>query len=342
MKKTLTLALTLFGVALFCFLTLRAGIHPIVVTLSKVGLGGFGLLIAGQLVLDVGLGCAWKVAVPEIAFLRLVAARAVRDAAGTCLPFSQLGGMILGVRATVAGHPRLIPSGAPLTWPEAVAATLVDITTEVLAMIVFVILAILCLIGHQDAGRFIWPLLIGMGLLSLGMAGFVWTQQQGGTLLTRAAHFFARHISEGWQGSLIKNTQAFRSFLDRLWSRPGRIAGGSAVHLLCWCGSAGLAWLGLLLLGAHLTYFDAVSIEGVVCGIMAAGFMVPAALGVQEGAYVALGLVFGISADIMLSLSLLRRGREIVVGIPILLLWQLYEMYHLRQQKHQPPSQPSP
>lgn len=331
MKKTLTLLLTLLGVGLFCFLTLRAGVHPILTALAKVGLGGFALLVLGQILIDVGLGFAWKVSVPSIGVARLIAARAVRDAAGTCLPFSQLGGMLLGLRATVAGEPRLLPSGAPLTWPEAAAANIVDITTEVLAMIVFVILALLCLIGHQDAGRFIWPLIIGMSLLSLGMAGFIWTQQRGGAHLTKIANFFARYVAGGWQDSLVNNTQSFRDFLDALWSHPKRLGGGALAHLGCWGASAGLAWLGLHLLGAKLTYFDAIAIEGVVCGIMAAGFMVPASLGVQEGAYVALGLVFGIPADIMLSLSLLRRGRDIVIGIPVLLSWQAYEMRHLHR-----------
>ncbi len=64
---------------------------------------------------------------------------------------------------------------------------------------------------------------------------------------------------------------------------------------------------------------------------MSAGFLVPGALGVQEAGYVALGHLFGISADISISISLLRRGRDIVIGVPVLLLWQLYEFRQLRR-----------
>jgi len=54
---------------------------------------------------------------------------------------------------------------------------------------------------------------------------------------------------------------------------------------------------------------------------------------VQEAAYVALGLIFGIDSQISLSLSLLRRGRDILIGIPVLLGWQVVEMNRLRKER---------
>ncbi|MXV36253.1 MULTISPECIES: lysylphosphatidylglycerol synthase domain-containing protein [unclassified Saccharibacter] len=331
LKKTLPFILTLIGVVLFCFLTLRTGLHSILLALGKVGIGGFILLIAVQFVVNLILGVAWKGSIADISLARLTAARFVRDAAAACLPFSQLGGMIIGIRATTAGHPCRTTDHTHIGWPEGVAANLIDITTEVLGQIAFIVLALLCLIGHQDAGRFIWPLSIAMVLLSLGMAGFIWTQQHGGNLLKRLAYFLAKHTSADWGDALTGNTTNFQNYLDSLWSRPSRIACGAALHLACWLGSAFMTWLSLRLLGVTLTFFDATAIEGVVCGIMSAGFLVPGALGVQEGAYVALGLIFGIPSDIAFSLSLLRRGRDIVIGIPTLLLWQYYEFHQLRR-----------
>lgn len=338
LKKTLPFILTLIGVVLFCFLTLRTGLHAILLALTKVGVSGFILLTVAQLVINILLGIAWKGSIADISLARLTSARFIRDAAAACLPFSQLGGMIIGIRATTAGNPRRTTDQSSLGWPEGVAANLIDITTEVLGQIAFIILALLCLIGHQDAGRFIWPLAIAMVLLSFGMAGFIWTQQHGGNLLKRAAYFFAKHISADWGDSLTGNTQSFQNYLDNLWSRPSRIACGAALHLLCWFGSAFMTWLSLRLLGVNLSFFDATAIEGVVCGIMSAGFLVPGALGVQEGAYVALGLLFGVPSDIAFSLSLLRRGRDIVIGIPTLLLWQYYEFRQLRRTPKTPSS----
>ncbi|MGC5748307.1 flippase-like domain-containing protein [Gluconobacter sp. NFX36] len=332
LKKTLPIILSLLGVALFTFIAAKAGVHPVMEALGKVGIGGFFLLVMAQLVVDIGLGIAWKASVPQIGLLRLIGARLVRDAAGACLPFSQLGGMVLGVRATLAGRRAQAVDGEDLHWPEGVASNLVDITTEVLGQIAFILVSILCLVGHQGAARFIWPLMGGMVLLSLGIAGFIWTQHRGGSMVRKAAMFFGRHIAADWRESLIGNTDIFQARLEALWSRPDRIMLGALSHFLCWIAGALLTWIALILLGAHVGFLSALAIEGVVCGIMSAGFLVPAALGVQEAAYVALGLIFGIDSQISLSLSLLRRGRDILIGIPVLLGWQFVEMSRLRKE----------
>lgn len=333
LKKTLPVLLSLLGVALFTFIAAKAGVHPVMDALAKVGIEGFLMLAVCQLLVDVGLGLAWHAAVPQLGLMRLMGARLVRDAAGACLPFSQLGGIVIGVRATLAGVDPRAKDGTEVHWPEAVAANLVDITTEVLGQIAFVLVALLCLIGHHGAARFVWPLTGGMALLSVGIAGFIWTQHRGGRMIRKVATFLGRHIASEWRETLIDNTEIFQSRLESLWGRPDRISLGALCHLVCWMGSAGLTWLGLHLLGAHVGVIGAVAIEGVVCGIMSAGFLVPGALGVQEAAYVALGLLFGIDAEISLSLSLLRRGRDIMIGIPVLVAWQIVEMRRLRHER---------
>ena len=67
-----------------------------------------------------------------------------------------------------------------------------------------------------------------------------------------------------------------------------------------------------------------------VSGILSAAFVVPGSLGVQEVAYVALGSVFGVDAAVMLGVSLLRRGRDLALGIPVLIVWQVLEWRALR------------
>ena len=45
----------------------------------------------------------------------------------------------------------------------------------------------------------------------------------------------------------------------------------------------------------------------------------------QEAGYAALAPVFGVGAEIGLAVSLLKRGRDVVVGVPMLLIWQALE-----------------
>ena len=59
-------------------------------------------------------------------------------------------------------------------------------------------------------------------------------------------------------------------------------------------------------------------------------FLVPVNAGVQEAGYAGLGAIFGVPADLSLGVSLVRRARDVVVGVPILLVWQFVEVRRLR------------
>jgi phosphatidylglycerophosphate synthase len=52
---------------------------------------------------------------------------------------------------------------------------------------------------------------------------------------------------------------------------------------------------------------------------------VPASLGVQEGAYIAVGAALGLPAEMALAASLILRLRQLVLGVPALLSWQIAE-----------------
>ena len=68
-----------------------------------------------------------------------------------------------------------------------------------------------------------------------------------------------------------------------------------------------------------------VAIESLLFAIRNAAFMVPSGLGVQEGAYALLGPLFGLPPEAALALSLLKRARDVAVGVPALISWQIVE-----------------
>jgi hypothetical protein len=49
------------------------------------------------------------------------------------------------------------------------------------------------------------------------------------------------------------------------------------------------------------------------------------AVGVQEGAYIILGAAFGLTPEMALALSLLKRARDLAIGLPALGVWQAEE-----------------
>ena len=69
----------------------------------------------------------------------------------------------------------------------------------------------------------------------------------------------------------------------------------------------------------------ALVIDSLLYGLRSFAFMVPNALGVQEAGYVVLGGLFGLDMQTALALSLLRRARDLVLGVPALAAWQLAE-----------------
>jgi hypothetical protein len=78
-------------------------------------------------------------------------------------------------------------------------------------------------------------------------------------------------------------------------------------------------------MGVSVSLTAALVIDSLIYGIRSFAFMIPNALGVQEAAYVMLGSLFGVTPDVALALSLIRRGRDIVLGTPVLIVWQLIE-----------------
>ena len=60
-------------------------------------------------------------------------------------------------------------------------------------------------------------------------------------------------------------------------------------------------------------------------GIRSAAFLVPGALGVQEGGYVIVGGWLGISPADCMALALIRRMRELAFGVPGVISWQWLE-----------------
>ena len=81
-----------------------------------------------------------------------------------------------------------------------------------------------------------------------------------------------------------------------------------------------------LLIASHpASVSDALILESLVSAARGVIFFVPLNAGVQEGAYLLIGSLLGLPADLALALSLLKRARDLLKGVPALLFWQLIE-----------------
>jgi uncharacterized membrane protein YbhN (UPF0104 family) len=78
-------------------------------------------------------------------------------------------------------------------------------------------------------------------------------------------------------------------------------------------------------LGHPLSLIDSFILESLSTGVRGAAFMVPGALGAQEGGMVLFGALLGLPADLALAISLAKRVRELALGLPGLAVWQWVE-----------------
>jgi putative membrane protein len=303
------------GVALALYLVRYVGWHAVLSAAATIGWTGFALFCLGALALFVLLGAAWQVLLPAAVAPRLrvlIGARLVRDAGAEVLPLSQLGGIALGVRAAM-----LQGMSAPL----ASASMIVDVTAEMLAQIAYAVLGVAILLSRVPASSQVTSLtsacVIGLLLAAVAAGLFITLQRRGGRITARLARKLLRSAGHTFTG--------VGRALEIIHRAPARVVLSCALHLAAWVGNGAVVWLGFRMIGAHIDVAAAIAIESLVYAIRSAGAFVPNALGVQEGAYLVLGPLLGVPPDLALAISVLKRARDIAIGVPVLLSWQAVE-----------------
>jgi putative membrane protein len=318
--KTLSIALAVLGLLLGTVLIGWFGAGRILAGAVSVGWGGFALVLGWQLLLFAILGLAWDAIAPRRQARQLwvfIWGRMVRDAAANCLPFSQVGGFVFGARAvTLHG----------IGWSFATATTVVDVTAEFLAELAFTGIGLGILIARAPDSRLAVPLEVGLGVAVMAGVTLVWLQQGAAPLFSRIGSRIARRRLADAQ----ERVEVLQAELSLIYGHTMRLAIGFAVHLLGWLCTGVAGWITYHLLGVPIDFDDALAIEALLAAATAATFLVPVSAGVQEAGYAGLGAIFGVSPDLSLAVSLVRRARDLALGVPILLLWQFFEMRRLR------------
>jgi putative membrane protein len=314
-KKIRVAIVAALGIGLALYLIAGVGFGAVASAAAQVGPGGFALLCVYVLALFPLLGLAWFVVLPRASaapFRVFVWARMVREAASDVLPFSQIGGLLLGARAAVL-H-RLAPA-----W--AFASTVADVTTELLAQIIYIALGIAILGTRAPHTAF------AASITRYFVIGLVLAASAGVILLTlqRFGHDLTARLAARLLPGAVAHARAVGGALDAIYASRARVALSVALHLTAWVASAAGTYIAFRLIGVHIDLASVIAIESLVCAVRSAAVLVPNGLGVQEAAYALLVPLFGVAAPAGLAISLLKRARDIAVGVPILALSQVLE-----------------
>lgn len=194
---------------------------------------------------------------------------------------------------------------------EGVASVVIDKTTSLLAQVCVLLLGLVFSPLLLPAGSPFLNGMVGLALLGvLATGGFIMAQRRGLCsrslmMLNRLGLTWHRGV-EAAQGldeaiAAFYTTHRPRLILSYLFHLMASLVGILEVYLILW------------LLGLPISLTTAVIIEAFSSAIRAAGFLVPGAIGVEEGGNVAVFLALGLTAEGALSFSVIRRIRELVV-----------------------------
>jgi glycosyltransferase 2 family protein len=305
----------LLGLGFAIYLVGHVGFGAVASAAADIGVGGFALVCLCYLALYPLLGLAWFIVLPRVSGARFWVcawARMVREAAGDVLPFSQIGGLVLGARAAVLHR---IPP------PWAFASTVVDLTTELLAQIVYIALGLAILATHAPHTA------LFESVARYFVIGLVLAAAAGTTLLAlqRFGHDLTLRLASRLLPGAVAHARAVGEALDAIYASRTRVALATAVHLAAWVASAAGTYIAFRLIGARVDFASVITIESLICAVRSAAVLVPNGLGVQEAAYALLAPLFGVGAPLGLAISLLKRARDVAAGVPILLLSQALE-----------------
>jgi putative membrane protein len=315
------------GLGLVAWLVASVGVPAVAGALHAVGMAGLLVVIGVHLIALLTAGTAWWLLRRTRRLGVFIWGRLVRDAGSEVLSLSQVGGLMLAVRV-------LVRDG--VSTVHATAVTLVDATMEFIAQIAYELLGLILtawLMPHRLAGlSFTVPLVLVAGI------GGAWIAFRRGP--PPVVRRIAARLAQRRLGMVFDRIAAVRLRILAFRRVKPLLALSLLVHLTAWIVSGLEAWLALRFMGVSLGFAAVLAIESLVYGARSLGFMVPNAVGVQEGAYVVLGTALGLSPEFALGLSLLKRGRDLALGIPVVLAWHLIETRLAPRRRAHRPAEP--
>jgi putative membrane protein len=309
------LLVTFAGLAAAIWAFGSIGFGSVVAVAGRIGVGGFALYCLWSLGVFAVLGAAWLAVAPGEPLARLgrfTWARGVREAVADLLPFSQIGGIVVGVRTLIS---RTIPTS------RIYASFVVDMTTEMAAQLVFTLFGLAMMVtmlaagGHAASLR---PLILGgTAVMTAVMILFFAGQRPALGLAGR----IAQHFLPGSEAAMTGVTDELRRIYTRRW----RVVLGFVLNLAAWIGTAVGSWIVLRMMGSDISIWSALSLESLIFTLRSVAFAVPGAIGVQEATYVLAAPLFGLAPETALALSLAKRARDLAIGLPTLIAWQVGE-----------------
>ena len=205
----------------------------------------------------------------------------LRESVNGLLPVARIGGEVVAVRCVLRRGPRI---GA------VVASIVVDMTMGLASQFAYTMIGLALLIRYT--GDFATASTIALGILvgAPAVVAFMLVQRYG--LFSILAKIF-RNVFGNRFATLVGGAERLDRSVRIVYRRPVRLLLCTLWQFLAYVVAAGEIWLALDFLGHRVSIADAVLIDALIHAVSSAAFVVPAAIGVQEGGFMVIGALLG-------------------------------------------------
>jgi putative membrane protein len=319
-RKKIRIAIYLLaagGAALFTSLLVRQGASQVIAAFASAGWWIAAVAIyhlAVPVLLD---AVAWWALFPKserLSLSKLFWMRWIGESISNLVPSAAVGGDVVRARlATITGTP----------IAAAAASVIVDVTLGVVIQIIFTLLGLVLLVHATGRSSLIGPTLIGAVVGILAIAGFYVAQRLG--MFRFVSVIITRLVKSTEWSSLVQSGETLDQTVREFYGRQSGVIACCIVTMVSLIGSSGEIFIALSALGTPATFLNALILQSMAMTVRSAAFAVPGQLGVQESGYLVVGNLLGIPGETAFAISLIARFRDLLVGIPALVFWQVIE-----------------
>jgi putative membrane protein len=307
----------LAGLALLTGLTAYYGFDSVLqAVVSSRWATALVIIVRAAAVATAGIGWWFLFTLPRRPSV-FVGLRFVREGINTLFPVAGVGGDFIGAR---------LLGQFGVATNLAVASVLIDIFIQVACLLIFVLAGLGIVAVVVGTRPLTATTFVMLAIAVVAVAGFFLTLNFGAfePVVRRLAA-----LGEKRQWPAFGHVVNLGARLQQIWRNRRGLLGSFLIHLAAVFLGAAEVWIALLFMGHPVSPAEAIAIESIGQGARAAAFVLPAGVGVQDGALIAASAIFGVPAEVALAMALIKRVPDLVLGIPALLAWQALESRRL-------------
>ena len=317
------------GVLLLVFVISKINISEVIFQVGQVGFGLVVLIGIYSVAFAID-SIAWQLTITRVPlnFLwayRIMKLRMVGESFNAVIPAGGMGGEPVKVS--------MLKSYYDINLREGTASLVLAKTINVIALVVFLIGGFALMVKGQTLSKD-YEFVAGVGLLAIVIGVFLFFVIQRLSITSLTGEWISRYLI----GRRVKHILHYINDMDdrlvRFYTEnKGRFALTLLLSLANWMLGVVEIYCTLMFLDRPITWAEAWIVESVAQMFRTGAFFIPAAIGVQEGAFLLILSAITGSAPLGVAVAVIRRIREVIWIIWGFVIGALYSLNSPKKHK---------